>query len=107
MSSNLNDSIPAPPAGNTNVQWQTDGSGNDSAYVPTSIFTPADVSIVSLIPGDVLVWNGSIWVNAGLPSIIALNLPIFANNAAAITGGLVAGNLYRTGGDPDIVAVVH
>ena len=35
------------------------------------------------------------------------NLPVYANNAAAITGGLVAGNLYRTGADPDFVAVVH
>lgn len=35
------------------------------------------------------------------------NLPIFANNAAAITGGLVAGDFYRTGANPDFVAVVH
>lgn len=34
-------------------------------------------------------------------------LPVYANNAAAITGGLVAGNLYRTGGNPDPVCVVH
>ena len=35
------------------------------------------------------------------------NLPVFANNAAAITGGLVAGNLYRLGTDPDQICVVH
>jgi hypothetical protein len=34
-------------------------------------------------------------------------LPVYANNAAAIGGGLVAGMLYRTGGDPDPVCVVH
>jgi hypothetical protein len=34
-------------------------------------------------------------------------LPIFANNAAAVAGGLVAGDLYRTGADPDPVSVVH
>lgn len=34
-------------------------------------------------------------------------LPQYANNAAAITGGLAAGDLYRTGGDPDAVCVVH
>lgn len=34
-------------------------------------------------------------------------LPAYANNAAAITGGLVAGDLYRTNGDPDLVCVVH
>ena len=34
-------------------------------------------------------------------------LPIYANNAAAITGGLAAGDLYRTGADPDPVMIVH
>jgi len=34
-------------------------------------------------------------------------LTIYANNAAALAGGLVAGNLYRTGADPDTVCVVH
>ena len=35
------------------------------------------------------------------------NLPVFSNNAGAVSGGLKAGNLYRTGADPDFVAVVH
>ena len=34
-------------------------------------------------------------------------LPVFVNNAAAIAGGLTAGNLYRTGADPDPVCIVH
>ena len=34
-------------------------------------------------------------------------LPVYANNAAALAGGLVAGDLYRTGADPDPVMVVH
>jgi hypothetical protein len=34
-------------------------------------------------------------------------LPVYANNAAAITGGLAAGAFYRTGADPDPVCVVH
>lgn len=36
-----------------------------------------------------------------------VGLAVFATNAAAITGGLVAGDLYRTGADPDVVCVVH
>lgn len=36
MGSNLNDTTPAAPAGGVNVKWQTDGAGNDSAYVPSS-----------------------------------------------------------------------
>jgi len=35
------------------------------------------------------------------------NLSSYANNAAAISGGLVAGQFYRTGGDPDTICVVH
>jgi len=35
------------------------------------------------------------------------NLSTYANNAAALAGGLVAGDLYRTNADPDIVCVVH
>lgn len=34
-------------------------------------------------------------------------LPVYANNASAIAGGLQPGALYRTGGDPDVVGVVH
>ncbi len=36
-----------------------------------------------------------------------VGLPVYANNAAAIAGGLTAGAFYRTGGDPDPVCVVH
>lgn len=35
------------------------------------------------------------------------SLPIYVNNAAAVGGGLVVGSLYRTGGDPDLVCIVH
>lgn len=34
MATNWNDTTPAAPTGNTNVKFQTDGSGNASAYVP-------------------------------------------------------------------------
>lgn len=34
-------------------------------------------------------------------------IPIFADNAAALAGGLKIGNFYRTGADPDPVCVVH
>jgi hypothetical protein len=35
------------------------------------------------------------------------SLDIYANNAAAVAGGLAAGDLYRTNGDPDTICVVH
>jgi hypothetical protein len=34
------------------------------------------------------------------------NVPVYANNAAALTGGLVAGNVYRITGT-DYLGVVH
>lgn len=47
---------------------------------------------------------GHTYKNAA-PSVV--DIPIYANNAAAIAGGLTLGSLYRTGADPDILAVVH
>ena len=34
-------------------------------------------------------------------------LPVFPDNATALGGGLTPGMLYRTGGDPDLVCIVH
>lgn len=34
-------------------------------------------------------------------------VPVYANNAAAIAGGLAQDDLYRTGGDPDLICIVH
>jgi hypothetical protein len=35
------------------------------------------------------------------------DVPVYADNAAAITGGLSAGDTYRTGADPDLLCIVH
>ena len=35
------------------------------------------------------------------------SIPVYANNAAAVTGGLSAGGLYRIGADPDHLCIVH
>lgn len=35
------------------------------------------------------------------------SVPAYANNAAAIGGGLTAGDLYRTNADPDTLCIVH
>lgn len=45
--------------------------------------------------------------SASPPQYQILNLPVFANNAAAISGGLTTGELYRSGADPDVVRIVH
>lgn len=40
MASNFNNTVPAAPAGSLNVTWQTDGSGNDSAYFTAPFDVP-------------------------------------------------------------------
>jgi hypothetical protein len=60
-----------------------------------------------LDPNDYAIYvNGAAKTHLGGPLRVA-GLLVFANNAAAIAGGLVAGDFYRTGGDPDNVCVVH
>lgn len=49
----------------------------------------------------------AIYLNTAAPSIALAGVPVYANNAAAVTGGLAAGALYRTGADPDPVMIVH
>lgn len=53
--------------------------------------------------------NGSVGIGTSSPTskLQVVGLPVFKNNAAAIAGGLTVGAFYRTGGDPDLVAVVH
>jgi hypothetical protein len=46
MPSNFNNTVPSAPAGFTNVIFQTNGAGSDSAYVPSS----APISFTSLNP---------------------------------------------------------
>src|ERR1700722_14309115 len=45
MASNFNSTTPAAPSGSVNVVFQTDGSGNDSAYVPASSGLLAPVAL--------------------------------------------------------------
>ena len=53
--------------------------------------------------------NGNMGIGTTAPKskLHVVGLPIYANNAAAVAGGLTAGAFYRTGADPDPVCVVH
>lgn len=53
--------------------------------------------------------NGNVGIGTASPTspLHVVGLPVYANNAAAVGGGLTAGAFYRTGGDPDPVCVVH
>lgn len=59
------------------------------------------------ISSDGKVGIGTSPVNLPTSVLHVVGLPVFANNAAAVAGGLTAGAFYRTGGDPDLVSVVH
>lgn len=53
--------------------------------------------------------NGPVGIGTQTPTapLQVVGLQVFANNAAAVAGGLTAGAFYRTGADPDTVCVVH
>lgn len=57
----------------------------------------------------ILATNGFVGIGTTTPTspLHVVGLPVYANNAAAISGGLTAGAFYRTGADPDPVCVVH
>jgi hypothetical protein len=70
-------------------------------------------SSVGTISSDVGTISSDLGTKAPLASptftggIAVVGLPVYATNAAAITGGLAAGDFYRTGADPDPIYVVH
>jgi hypothetical protein len=53
--------------------------------------------------------SGNVGIGTTSPTskLHVAGLPVYANNAAAIAGGLTAGAFYRDGLDPDHVCVVH
>lgn len=73
-------------------------------------YAGADSGVSRLLPGVIAVGNGAAGDFSGklkATKLSVVGLQVFANNAAAIAGSLVAGDFYRTGADPDVVCVVH
>lgn len=61
-----------------------------------------------LVPGQFATFFMDMHFNWwALVSTSTAGLPVYANNAAAIAGGLSVGNIFRSGGDPDLICVVH
>jgi len=103
------------------VSSTTGGSGDivDSAVnnaswtlasvVFTAVGTTTYIDLMENSSGTML-WDSVTLTE--LPLVVATDfgvtgLPVYANNAAALAGGLVVGMFYRTGADPDPVCVVH
>ena len=62
-----------------------------------------EIRVLKTLTGQ---FNPQVMYNKYLDSIIT-SLPTYADNAAALAGGLAVGNLYRTNSDPDTVCIVH
>jgi hypothetical protein len=82
----------------------TDASqGTDIAFYTTPLGASASAEVVRIDHA------GKVGIGTVVPTspLQVVGLPAYANNAAAVAGGLTAGAFYRTGGDPDLVCVVH
>jgi hypothetical protein len=85
----------------------------DSYDATTGLFTKSQPSASDLTngvngSGRVVLDSGAVVTNLSVLGMLSLNpVDVFANNAAAIAGGLSPGDFYRLGGDPDLLAVVH
>jgi len=87
--------------GNTSYVNSFVMSGGSAGNAPTLAVQGSDTNVgMNINPKG----SGQIGIG-GTPKMASLQ--VFANNAAAIAGGLSVGSLYRTGGDPDAVSVVH
>lgn len=76
--------------------------GNPVKGAASIITTAIGVYIEDITTGST---NYAIYALGGRYHLAGLSA--YANNAAAVAGGLAVGDLYRTNGDPDTVCVVH
>jgi hypothetical protein len=112
------------------------GAGDPPAGVPTIlIYSPNDGSViladgwgdyVAINTGEAFLGNSSgdyvdtykgvTTIKSGSGATLKVSgannfevsqLSVYVDNAAAVAGGLKVGTLYRTGGDPDVVCIVH
>jgi hypothetical protein len=115
---------PAGAKGATGAQGATGSAGAMGISGPSGATGPTGLLSSGNAAGNTTYWNGTTWVvnssniynnggNVGIGTtsptskLQVVGLPVYANNAAAVAGGLTVGAFYRTGGDPDYVCVVH
>jgi|LGOV01.1.fsa_nt_gb hypothetical protein len=94
-----------PGAASSDAGFITFGDGTGwKFYIAKRSDSGATKFVIIKDDGKVSIGNGAVNPTSSLQ---VTGLPIYANNAAAVTGGLTIGAFYRTGGDPDPVCVVH
>ena len=84
----------------------TGGSFNGTAPVTLATDATSTNTASTIIARDA---SGNFAAGKGTLAAIFLSVlpPVYANNAAAIAGGLTAGAVYRTGSDPDQLCITH
>lgn len=90
------------------VEYENPATGSNSSLLLMK--TEGFVGVRTNWPGMELDVNGNVqakYYYGNAAHLSLTGLPSYVDNAAAKAGGLVAGALYRTGGDPDVVCVVH
>src|ERR1019366_2130143 len=88
----------------------TGSTGSAAVRVPLLDIDGTDAGISRLGAASLAVGNGTANNTSGKLTLAHMNLTslaVYLSNALAITGGLGAGDLYRTGSDPDVVCIVH
>ncbi len=76
-------------------------------YVATPTITSGGITNKYALVTEANAGNVGIGTTSPTSKLQVVGLPVYANNAAAIAGGLTVGAFYRDGGDPDHVCVVH
>ena len=105
--------ILAAPAANTTRQVKSikitnrhaSSSQTVQVFVVESAVSYALSENIALAAGQCVLLNDKGWTIMSDQGRV--NVPAYVNNAAAIAGGLSAGAIYRTGGDPDSLCIVH
>ena len=73
----------------------------DDRLIGTSVGGNPEDETYNFTPAELLALFQS---NFDAAAIVIANTPVYADNAAALLGGLIAGQIYRTG---DVLKIVH
>jgi hypothetical protein len=90
----------------TEGAWSSDGASNIAFPTGFAFETTAANSRTEKMR---ITGSGNVGIGTSTPTskLQVVGLPVYANNLAAVNGGLSVGAFYRTGLDPDQVCVVH